>query len=257
MEMQMKLPAFRELAPERRAIQRAWLVSRIARRPPRSRTLVLAALFAILVAAPALALQRDVVDFFSSEPAPERIQLDFDSLRKHVAEMNAELGSPKFTPVGPAREVMRVHIDGEMRPLWVVPTEEGTFCYRLHFGLSCLTPENAKHVGPIGGGGLMKGQDGMDWIDGRVANEAVQAVELLYQDGERVKLPFVWVSAPVDEGFYAYDIPAEHEEPGRLAVAVVGLDEDREPLAHFCLLRNPEELARSVPAAAKLCERAN
>lgn len=230
-------------------------MAKLGRRHRPYRTVVLAALLAIVVATPALALRREVVDFLSAEPAPARVQVDFETLREHVAEASERLGAPKFTPLGSAREVMRVHIDGELRPLWVVPTAEGTFCYRLHFGLSCLTPGNRDRVPPISGGGLMKGPNGMDWIDGHVSDENVQVLEVVYQDGERRRIPYVWVSDPVDEGFYAYDIPVEHEEPGRLAVAVVGLDEDGRQISHFCLLRSPDELKRSVTHLADLCAR--
>ena len=256
MRGRMTLPAFRELPPEIRRAQRALLVSSGGRRSRPSRTLVLAALLAILVATPALALRREMVDFLSSEPAPERIQVDFDSLRERTAESSAKFGGPRFTPDGPARAVMRVEIDGETRPLWVVPTREGGFCIRLNFGASCLTPE-IKGEGRIAMmfGLATKGSDGMNWFVGRVSDQSIQEVELMYQDGERVNIPFVWVSPPIDTGFYAYDVPAEREEPGRLAVAVVGLAADGGEVAHTCLLVTPDELARSAPEVAALCPR--
>ena len=255
MEMQMALPRFRELPSETRAAQRARLLATVhAPRRRRGAVVAIAVGAAVLAAAPTLAFQRELVDFWSAEPAPDRIQLDFDRLREHIADANASLGSPKFTPVGPAREVMRVHIDGEMRPLWVARTEEGTYCYRLHFGLSCLTPENAQHVGAIGVGGLAtKHGGGFNWLDGSVRERAVQEVELHYQDGERAKIPFVWVSPPLDVGFFAYDVPPEHEEPGRLTAAIVGLDADGKVVAGQCLRLAPDEPV-GTPEAEALCK---
>lgn len=256
MREQMTLPRFRELPPEARAEQRAQILAAV--RPARRLRFVLAIAtgVAVLAAAPTLAFQRGLVDFRSAEPAPERIQLDFGFLREHTAEASAKFGAPTYTPEGPAREVMSVMIDGERRPLWVVPTKEGGFCTRLHFTGSCSRPEEARELRPISVGGLSTSQgEGLDWVAGRVLDDAVQEVELLYQDGEGVKVPFVWVSPPIDAGFYAYDISADREEPGRLAVAVIGLDEDGEEVAHSCLPVSPDELARSVPAAAALCER--
>jgi hypothetical protein len=256
MEMQMALPRFHELPSEKRAAQRARLLAAV--RAPRRRRGAIVAIavgVAVLAAAPTLAFQRELVDFWSAEPAPERIQLDFDELREHIADANARFGTPKFTPVGPAREVMRVHIDGETRSLWVARTEEGTFCFRLHFGLSCLTPQNAQHAGVIGLSGLAtKHGAGFNWLAGSVRENAVQEVELHYQDGERVKIPFVWVSPPVDVGFFAYDVPPEHEEPGRLTAAVVGLDEDGKMVAGQCLRLPPDEPA-ATPEAEALCKR--
>jgi hypothetical protein len=257
MKVQMTLPAFRELPAERRAEQRAMIVARLGSRPRPYRAVVVGVVLAILVATPALALRRQMVDFVASEPAPQRIQVDFDSFGAHTAEARAKFGGPNFAPEGPAREVMQVRIDGEMRPLWVVPLKEGGFCHRLHFGMSCLTAEDNVRVGPVASGGLMtEGSEGMDWIEGRVSDESVQEVELVYQDGERVTLPFVWVSPPIDAGFFAYDIPAEREQPGSLAVAVIGLDGEGDEVAHACLPVGPEELARSSdPRVAALCKR--
>jgi hypothetical protein len=226
-----------------RSLARRWLLIPIA------------AAIALILAGSAFALYRELVDFFNAEPAPERIQLDFEFLREHTAEASSEVGGPKYTTEGPAREVMRVQIDGEARPLWVVPTREGGFCYRLLFASSCVTPE-VKQRSRVGVGGLATRRgDGFDWLFGPVSEEAVQEVELLYQDGERVRLPFVWVSAPINAGFYAYDVPEQQEQPGRLAVAVIGRDKEGNAVVHACLLIPPVELERSVAEAAALCER--
>lgn len=230
-----------------------WLdVRRRARTMSRRWLLIpVAAAIAVIAASSAFALYRQVVDFFSAEPAPERIQVDFDFLREHTAEASAKFGGPRFTTDGPAREVMRFQIDGEARPLWVVPTREGGFCYRLHFAGSCATPDVRERMGFGGGGGLAtRHGDGFNWLLGHVSEQSVQDVELLYQDGERVRLPFVWVSPPINAGFYAYDVPEQHEEPGRLTVALIGRDEDGNAVAHRCLRISPDEVE-----AAALCER--
>lgn len=256
MREQMTLPAFRELPSDIRAEQRERLLSAIARRPRRRRpALAVAVVVALLAVAPTFAFHRAVVDFFSGEAAPERIQLDFGFLREHTAEASAKFGGPSYTPDGLAREVMTVMLDGEMRPLWVVPTSEGGFCYRLHFGASCLTPEEAGGRMRIGLGGLATKQgQGFDWLVGPVLEDAVQEIELLYQDGERVKVPFVWVSPPIGAGFYAYDVPPEHEQPGRLTVAVIGLDDEGQMVAGQCLRLAPDEPLGSETAEA-LCKR--
>jgi hypothetical protein len=97
--------------------------------------------------------------------------------------------------------------------------------------------------------------DGFNWLFGRVSEQSVQEIELLYQDGKRLQLPFVWVSPPINAGFYAYDVPEQHEQPGRLTIAVIGRDDDGNTVAHRCLNVSPDEVARSVPEAAALCER--
>jgi hypothetical protein len=226
--------------------------------PRRALAIPVAAALAVVIGGSAFAVYREMVDFFSAAPAPERIQRDFDFLREHTAEASAKFGGPRFTTEGPAREAMRVQIDGEVRSYWVVPTREGGFCTRLHFLVSCMTPEQrqVKIGAGIGAGGLTAGDSGgFDWIKGSVSDEAVQEVELLYQDGERVQLPFVWVSAPIDAGFFAYDVPEPHEQPGRLAGAVIGRDADGNVVAHFCLRLSPDEVVGSDPTVVAMCKR--
>jgi hypothetical protein len=234
-----------------------WLdVRRRARTASRRWLLIpVAAAIAVIAAGSALAVYRELVDFFSAEPAPERIQLDFESIRERTADASSKFGGPKYTTEGPAREVMRVQIDGETRPLWVVPTREGGFCDRLHHTGSCVTPDVKKRMA-VGVSGLATSSgDGFNWFYGHVSEQSVQEVELLYQDGERVQLPFVWVSPPINAGFFAYEVPEQHEQPGRLTIAVIGRDQDRNAVAHQCLRVSPDEVARSVPEAAALCER--
>lgn len=215
----------------------------------------LAATIAAILVGSAFALYRELVDFQTAEPAPERIQVDFNFLREHTAEANSKVGGPSYTPEGPAREVMRVQVDAQTRPLWVVPTREGGLCFRLHFAASCLTGER-KHEARIGVTGLATSHGGsFQWLAGPVTDETVQEVDLVYQDGESVRVPFVWVSAPIGAGFYAYDVPEEHEQPGRLAVVLIGRDEDGKSVTHTCLTVAPDELARSVPEVVALCKR--
>jgi hypothetical protein len=256
MEMQMALPRFRELPSETRAAQRARLLATV--RAPRRRRGAIVAItvgVAVLAAAPTLAFQRELVDFWSAEPAPERIQLDWDKMRQIHGELRAKgFGAPSITPVGTGREVLRVNLDGERRALWVIPTEEGGFCYRLHFHGSCARfPENPGLK--IGAGGLAtRERGGFAWIVGAVLASDVHEIELVYQDGERRKLPFVWVSPPIDAGFYAYEVPPEHEQSGHLTAAVVGLDEDGNMVAGLCLRLPPDEPV-ATPEAEALCKR--
>ncbi|HEU5212255.1 MAG TPA: hypothetical protein VFU10_05755, partial [Gaiellaceae bacterium] len=212
---------------------------------------------AVVLAGSALAVYRDTIDFFGASPAPERIQLDFQQIHDvSVAESAKVGGAPTITPEGPAREVLRAEIDGEPRSLWVVPTKEGFFCTRLYITGNCVMPWALKSPQGMGAGGLQAhGTSGLDWLHGAVWNDAVQSVELIYQDGDHVKLPFVWVSAPINAGFYAYDVPTDHEQPGHLSAVVVGYDADRKAVTHACLTLPPDEVAASVPTVRAFCER--
>jgi hypothetical protein len=253
MRGQMTLPAFRELPPETRAAQRARVLAAVQARSRRRALVVVAVGLAVLTAAPAFALQRELVDFFSAEPAPERIQLDFAFLREHTAETSAKFGGPSYTPEGTAREVLTVMLDGERRPLSVAPTQEGGFCYRLHFYGSCRSPADPWSKISAGGLSNAEGVQGSAWIVGSVVAPEVQEVVLVYQDGERARLPFVWVSPPVNAGFFAYEVPDEHRVPGHVTAALLGLDRDRNEVARHCLPLSPDAAEASVPEVRELC----
>jgi hypothetical protein len=246
----------RRLLPSAAWAERSWDDVRRRARPVMTRWSVVpvAAAIAAVAVGSAFALYRGGVDFFGADPAPERIQRDFDQMSAHLAEVE-KLGGPGFTIEGPAREAMRLQIDGEVRSLWVVPTREGTFCYRFWFSASCLSPEYRRRVEIGAAGSATRDGEGWDWIYGPVLNQAVQEVELLYQDGARVRLPLVWVSAPIDAGFYAYDVPVEHERSGHLTAAVVGRDADGSVVAHRCLPLPANEADASDPTVVALCKR--
>jgi hypothetical protein len=71
---------------------------------------------------------------------------------------------------------------------------------------------------------------------------------------EQVQLPFVWVSPPIDAGFFAYDVPEHHEQPGHLTAAVIGRDADGNVIAHYCLLLSPDQVDESDPAVVAVCK---
>ncbi len=166
------------------------------------------------------AFHREFVDFFSAEPAPEPIRIDF-----------AEMGARIDLVMGPghetheAREVMKFPVDGRLRPLWVAPMENGGFCYRWHTFGSCGRMPHQGDAVKLGLGG-QEGAYGQNWIVGHVSDPAIQRLELEYADGERIELRYVWVSSPIDAGFTAFQVPQERQREGRHAIAVIGFDDD-------------------------------
>jgi hypothetical protein len=203
---------------------RRWdeVLQRASVRPHRRRVLVLAfaaGLAAIVIGAGGV-FHRDVVDFFSAEPAPEPIRIDF-----------AKMGARTNMTVGPghdmaeAREVAKFPVDGELRPLWVAPMENGGFCYRWHTYGSCGRMPHQGDAVKLGLGG-QDGSYGLNWLAAHVGDPAIQRLELEYADGERVELPFLRVSSPIDAGFTAFQVPAERQREGRQAVAVIGFDDE-------------------------------
>ena len=102
-----------------------WLdVRRRSRRRRRVYLLPVAAAVAALAAASALAVERDIADFFRAEPAPERVVVDFGRLLVH----SDVLGGGFDVVPREARKVLDAPVDGRRRPFFVAPTESGGFC---------------------------------------------------------------------------------------------------------------------------------
>jgi hypothetical protein len=192
---------------------------------------VAAALTAILVGS-ALAFYRESVDFWSAPAAPERIVVDFQTMRRLAVP---GLG-PNVIP-GEARRVAGFVIDGEERGLFVAPTEDGGYCSRLHFIGSC--GRTGRNQETFSFGFLESDSGGASWISGDFLDPDVTRIEVEYEDGSTSPVPFVWVTAPIDAGFYSLDVPQEHRRAGRRAVAVRAYDSG-----------GTEVAARELPLAA-------
>jgi hypothetical protein len=188
--------------------------------------LPVAAAVAVIVVGSALALYRDTIDFWSAPPAPERIIVDFEEMR---ARADVGLGfGPNVIP-GEARRVAFFELEGEQRPLFVVPTEDGGFCSRLHFHGSCgrILPTQPAFAS----GGLQSEHGRLDWISGHFLDADIRRIEVEYADGATVPVPFVWITAPIDAGFFAFDVPPDRETRDRGAAFVRAFDEDGDEIA--------------------------
>jgi len=184
----------------------------------------LAAALAALVVGSAFAFYHEVVDFFSAEPAPERIVVDFGKMRAHAS---VGLG-PDVIP-GEARKITPVAIEGKPRALYVAPTSDGGFCWRWHYVGSCgrTRPDQPS----LGGGWLESEHGGPAQISGHLLDSDIRRLELEYEDGVRTEIPFVWVTAPIDAGFYLFEVPPEQLPAGRRAAVLRALDENGDEIA--------------------------
>lgn len=231
------IPSFDEPRDWQRLVRRASTQTR--RR--RSFIVTLAALVAVTVSAPALGLHRDFVDFFTAEPAPEPVRFDFASLR-HLPTLP---GRPKrpFRDViaSEAREVTAIVVRGERRPLSVAPTESGGYCWHWYTMFACRK-EGEQTSDPLG---VMRlGGDDQPWmLPLTTQNPAIAQLELRYEDGERVTLPFVWVSEPIDAGFSIFEVPAEKSVLGHWPDFVVALSSGGDEVDRFDVL-HPRESAQ-------------
>jgi hypothetical protein len=198
-----------------------WLdVRRRARRTSRRwLALPVAAAVAVVAAASAFAVYRQVVDFFSADPAPERILREYGQMR---ASASIDVHGPRVIP-HEARKIMAPEWRGKPEPFYVAPTEDGGFCYRWALGGSCGRITTVQRAVSFG---FLEGKHGPTVIEGHVLDPDVARLELRYEDGTATDLPIVWVSAPIEAGFFAYDVPETHEQDRHGATQVVAFDED-------------------------------
>jgi hypothetical protein len=191
--------------------------SRRARRGRRASAIVALVVAVGLGIASAYAFGHPIIDFSKAEKGPIKIVNDFGGL---------EVGAPEGMAPGvlphEARRITSVSIDGKEHVLWVAPTKQGGFCEQWSdlFG-GCRADrddEFAKHIGVSTVGGI-------DVLGGSFFQSAGAWLELSYADGTSDEIPFVWVSAPIEAGFYLYRVPDAHRLPGHRPTAVSLFDD--------------------------------
>lgn len=169
-------------------------------RKRRTRTLALAAAAAAL-AVPAVAVAIDAVDFWSAEPAPERVKVAFDSLEKGPP---ADMPRPGVE-AQEARKIMTREFSYGTWTLYVGPTRDGGFCMFVSGG---------------GGGGASCTEEGTqfathgDFVDdlgpgvvsGSTADEEAAYVEVMVAGEAPKRAELVWVSDPIDAAFFMAEV---------------------------------------------------
>jgi hypothetical protein len=196
--------------------------------PPRRRwfrpVLAAAVLMAAFVGvASAVGLQLPVLDFGSAEKAPPRVVKDFAGF-----DVGAPSGMAPGVIAGETRRIMTAHFAGATHELWVAPTREGGFCelWTRSFGGCDRVGTVPLGVTRIYGGSspLPQGAGSLVALGGHASAAYVTDVEIRFADHAVARPTIVWVSRPIGAGFFAYDVPPEHREPGHEVTAVVALD---------------------------------
>jgi len=211
------------------------------RRFPRPALLIAAGLaLIVLAAAPAVALRGHVVRLFGdAAPAPQRVEESFAAQQEGVP--------PRTTGVAAthAREVLRTPVAaGETAILWLAPTTGGGFCWILeldkaasHRGaggectdrLDRLSVDVSLHgQTTLAGAPLTPPVLIHGWIGLRDAD----SLELAFQDGDSAEIPLIWVTSPVDTGFFVYSVPERHWSDGHLPTTLTAHAADGDELAH-------------------------
>lgn len=217
----------------------------------RSRLLALAVLAAVgaAIAAPALGLSGKVVHLFgSSEPAPARVEESFATL-----DVGAPAGMATGVIAEQTRQVLEQPVgEGRRAVLWVAPTKAGGFCMTLGLGKLDSAPHELgggcdrdrvlpfapglSAPGPMSPAGKIL--RGPVLYSGSVLIDEARTVRFDFEDGAQATVPLVWVSEPIDAGFFVYALPEEHWADGHHPTTASVEDESgkilaREPLHWF------------------------
>lgn len=217
------------------------LLARIISEPADARTLrsprrrrrrlayvvVAGALAVTALGAPAFGFGRAIIEFFASEPAPENVRLSF-------AELNDV--DPANGPAVIPSEARRIYVfrtaSGE-RVLSIAPAEKGSFCWSItDFPDGCQTILSAK--GPFAPGERNPMRIGLVFTDipaptmpqepvligGNLRASGSDRLEIEFEDGGTAAIPFVWVGAPIDAGFFLYELPRERWTEGEHPIAL-------------------------------------
>jgi hypothetical protein len=242
-------------------------VLRRARRARRRRQASAGAALAgaiVVGVASAYALGHPIIDFGKAAKGPTSVVNNFGSL-----QVGAPAGMAPGVLPHQARRITAVRIDGKEHVLWVAPTKQGGFCElwsKLMGG--CRANRHDKFAPRIDIGVLgARNNTGVAVLSGSFFQSAGARLEVSYLDGVTDEIPFVWVTAPIDAGFYLYRVPDAHRISARRPTFVTLLDKTGKVLARekvFDVAANaPRDVMHrlpgypplSVPAEAKWAKR--
>ena len=159
-----------------------------------------------MVVAPAVGLRDKIIQLFDdAAPAPERVERSFASL---------DQGVPPRLGTGVVADRARKVFETQGVVLWLAPTTRGGFCSLVEVrgnggGGECVTLYDRLSVDVS-----LHGRIAL--IHGFAQQKRAASLVLGFQDGESGSVPLVWVSAPVDTGFFAYAVPEQHRREGHL-----------------------------------------
>lgn len=182
---------------------------RLLRRP---RVLAVAlVLAAVAVAVPALGLDRVVVDFFSSAPAPEIVKID----AHHWFEEIAPEGRSPGVATNEMRKVHVFTVAGGNLALFMAPAKDG-YCWSLKGVAGACEARGSRVISPIWGDVPPPNAASPKPLMVTGPINAANAVRLVvtFQDGEAAEIPFVLVSEPIGAGFFYYEVPQAHRAKG-------------------------------------------
>jgi hypothetical protein len=208
-------------------------VRRARRRPLRLAVAGGALLLAGVVAVgAALGLYRDVLPFGSLQPAPAPVVRSFSGF-----DVAAPAGMAPGVIASETRKVVELRLStGKNWILWVAPTRSGGFCMphgcdrdrSLPFAPGLAVPGPVSPTGEILVPPVI--------FEGDTLIQGASTLRVEFEDGTSARTPLVWVSAPIDAGFFVYEVPRAHWEAGHRPVALVLEDAEGKVLARNTMI---------------------
>jgi hypothetical protein len=198
----------------------------------RRRSVELVAALAVVTAgvASAYALGHPVVDFGKAQHGSLKQVNEFGSM---------QVGAPRGMAPGvlahQARRITAVRLDGKVHVLYVAPTKQGGFCAEwTDLGGGCRANRHDTFAARLDAGGMV-GPHGLTVLQGSFFQTAGDRLTISFKDGATADVPFTWVTAPIDAGFYLYRVPDAHRTAATRAVSLALYDKDgklldREPI---------------------------
>jgi hypothetical protein len=178
------------------------------------------------IAAPAFALRHQVINFFTASRSPNEVIDDFGRL-----EVSSLPGYAPGVLPHQARVITTIRSGGTTSAtLSVAPTRKGGYCdvWKLHglapvtaTGVECLQGRTANALGTFSYSAVNP-PDGVDSVFGSILRPEM-SVRLRYADGTSTAINYVWVSKPINAGFFYYRIAPTHgSRPTSLVVSAHG-----------------------------------
>ena len=191
-----------------------------------------------LIATPALGLQNAILDLFGRSDvefaqAPPAASV----IKREFAEMTS--GAPKgMNPnvlPGQTKLAATFNVEGGQRRVWVAPTAGGGYCYVIERLSGGCRQDGSPSAGLELGGSFVLAAGAsaprMDFLAGEIFEPRATTLRVTFEDSRAELLPFVYVSGPIDAGFFAYKPSSAEQQPGHRPLAVAVLDANGSLLA--------------------------
>ena len=200
---------------------------------------VLLTALVVVGVASAYALGHPVVDFGSAEKGPTTVVNDFGALEVSAPENM----TPGLVP-DQARKIPGLYLDGKPYAFYIAPTKSGGFCSTIG---GCVGVNDRPRMKDRVLGGIETNKS-FERLSGVFIEKNADRLVLSYADGTSEDVPFVWVTEPIEAGFFVLDIPEAHQTSANRPTGLTLYDSSGEMLAK-APLEDPRAMAQAIMRA--------